>query len=82
MWRRIPNTTFLPSKFSVGEALRRRTRVEPLTETNQSASNVPPQHLGPFLNCKFCWHELEERAAVPELSIPLEEVPDRARGSR
>lgn len=58
------------------EALWHPTCVEPLIETNQSASNVPPQHLSPFLNCKFCWHELEERAAVPELSIPLEEVPD------
>lgn len=83
MSRLIRNATYFPSKFNVAEALWRPTCVEPLTETNQSASNVPPQHLGPILNCKFCWHELEERAAVAELSIPLEEVPDLCeRGSR
>lgn len=82
MSRRNRTQLFFLQKSNVGVALRRRTCVEPLTETNQSASNVPPQHLGPFLNCKFCWHGLEELAAVPELSIPLEEVPARARGSR
>lgn len=77
MLKLVRNASSLPSKFNV--TLWRPACVEPLTETNQSASSVPPWHLGPSLNCKFSWHKLRERAAVPELSIPLEEVPNFAR---
>lgn len=55
------------------------TSVKFLLKTNQSVSNVPLQHLGPCLNCKFVGTRLG--AAAPELSIPLEGLPGFVRGA-
>lgn len=49
----LRNAIYIPFKSDTAGAPVYSTAVKSLIKTNQSVSNIPLQHLGPCLNCKF-----------------------------